>query len=426
MAPRAEPTPPPTSDVSKIDHISTADSTIGLRQRQKLTTGADDAVDAVAAAAKDPALPGAEPVHQDEQQEEEFDYGAPPPFSMSDVRNAVPKHCWVKDPVRSLAYCAVDWAIVGSLAWLAYAADSWAIWPLYWFFQGLAFSAIFVIGHDCNHGSFSDYKWLNDIVGHICHTFLLTPYHGWRISHHTHHSNHGHCENDETWTPVTKDVLENMSWKKYLRYNMPIAYFGFPLYLWIRTPGKTGNHFDPRSPLFEPKDAVEVVTSAVLWFLTLGVYLYLTVTQPYLMINLYWAPYLQHILWLAASTYLHHHGYKKKLPWYRGEEWTYLRGALTTLDRDYGILEIFSHCIGIHVVHHLFPAIPHYHLKEATEAVKPVLGKYYREPDPSQHIFPVHLFPIMGESMREDHYVDSTGNVVYYKKDETLKFFWVW
>ncbi len=37
------------------------------------------------------------------------------------------------------------------------------------------------------------------------------------------------------------------------------------------------------------------------------------------------------------------------------------------------------HDIGTHVVHHLFPQIPHYNLCEATEAVKPLMGPYYRE-----------------------------------------------
>lgn len=62
----------------------------------------------------------------------------------------------------------------------------------------------------------------------------------------------------------------------------------------------------------------------------------------------------------------------------RGEQWSYLRGGLTTIDRDYGIFNKIHHDIGTHVVHHLFPQIPHYHLEEATEAVKPVMGPYYR------------------------------------------------
>jgi fatty acid desaturase len=44
------------------------------------------------------------------------------------------------------------------------------------------------------------------------------------------------------------------------------------------------------------------------------------------------------------------------------QEWSYLRGGLSTLDRDYGIFNNIHHDIGTHVVHHLFPQIPHYKL----------------------------------------------------------------
>ncbi len=60
------------------------------------------------------------------------------------------------------------------------------------------------------------------------------------------------------------------------------------------------------------------------------------------------------------------------------QEWSYLRGGLSTIDRDYGIFNKIHHDIGTHVVHHLLPQIPHYNLPAATEAVKPVMGPYYR------------------------------------------------
>lgn len=44
-----------------------------------------------------------------------------------------------------------------------------------------------------------------------------------------------------------------------------------------------------------------------------------------------------------------------------------MRGGLSTIDRDYGIFNKIHHDIGTHVVHHLFPQIPHYNLCEATE-----------------------------------------------------------
>lgn len=55
------------------------------------------------------------------------------------------------------------------------------------------------------------------------------------------------------------------------------------------------------------------------------------------------------------------------------------KGSLWTIDRSFGpLINHLHHNIETHVVHHMFfTAIPHYHLVEATEAVKPLLGKHY-------------------------------------------------
>jgi omega-3 fatty acid desaturase (delta-15 desaturase) len=44
----------------------------------------------------------------------------------------------------------------------------------------------------------------NDAMGHLLHSFILVPYHGWRLSHKKHHGNHGHIDNDESWHPLTQ------------------------------------------------------------------------------------------------------------------------------------------------------------------------------------------------------------------------------
>lgn len=103
----------------------------------------------------------------------------------------------------------------------------------------------------------------------------------------------------------------------------------------------------------------------------------------------------------------------------RGEEWSYLRGGLTTLDRDYGIFNKVHHDIGTHVVHHLFPAIPHYHLEKATEACKPVMGDYYRKVEPSPGPLPTHLIEPLIRSFKEDRFVADTGDIVYYQDDSS-------
>ena len=58
--------------------------------------------------------------------------------------------------------------------------------------------------------------------------------------------------------------------------------------------------------------------------------------------------------------------------------------------------------------------MPHYHLCEATEAVKPVMGPYYREPKKSGPI-PFHLWETFSAAQARDHYVPDTGDVVFYQ-----------
>ncbi|KVH90867.1 Fatty acid desaturase, type 1 [Cynara cardunculus var. scolymus] len=80
---------------------------------------------------------------------------------------------------------------------------------------------------------------------------------------------------------------------------------------------------------------------------------------------------------LVTITYLQHT--HPSLPHYDDSEWDWLRGALATVDRDYGVLNrVFHNITDTHVVHHLFSTMPHYHAMEATKEVKPLLGEYYQ------------------------------------------------
>ncbi|KAM1286763.1 hypothetical protein ACFX15_000680 [Malus domestica] len=355
----------------------------------------------------------------------DFDPSAPPPFKIADIRDAIPKHCWVKNPWRSLSYVVRDFLVGFVLSAIAKYSDSWYVWPIYWVAQGTMFWAVFVIGHDCGHGSFSDSRLLNSFVGHISHSSILVPYHGWRISHRTHHQNHGNVEKDESWVPMTESLYKSLdNSTKTLRFTIPFPFLAYPVYLFCRSPGKEGSHFHPSSGLFSPNERLDVITSTASVVLVAALFLYFSILQgPIQMLKLYFVPYWVFVMWLDIVTYLHHHGYETKLPWYRGKEWSYLRGGLTTVDRDYGMFNKIHHDIGTHVIHHLFPQIPHYHLEEATKAAKPILGKYYREPKNSGPI-PFHLLKILATSLIEDNYVSDDGGIVFYQTDpQRLKYF---
>nr|AAC98967.2 omega-3 fatty acid desaturase [Vernicia fordii] len=369
-----------------------------------------------------PILNGVNGFHaKEEEEEEDFDLSNPPPFNIGQIRAAIPKHCWVKNPWRSLTYVFRDVVVVFALAAAAFYFNSWLFWPLYWFAQGTMFWAIFVLGHDCGHGSFSNNSSLNNVVGHLLHSSILVPYHGWRISHRTHHQNHGNVEKDESWVPLPEKIYKEMDLStRILRYSVPLPMFALPFYLWWRSPGKEGSHFNPNSDFFAPHERKAVLTSNFCFSIMALLLLYSCfVFGPVQVLKFYGIPYLVFVMWLDFVTYMHHHGHEEKLPWYRGKEWSYLRGGLTTVDRDYGWINNIHHDIGTHVIHHLFPQIPHYHLIEATKAAKPVLGKYYREPKKSGP-FPFHLFSNLVRSMSEDHYVSDIGDIVFYQTDPDI------
>lgn len=54
-----------------------------------------------------------------------------------------------------------------------------------------------------------------------------------------------------------------------------------------------------------------------------------------------------------------------------------------------------------------------------TSAAKKVMGMYYREPIKSGPV-PYHLLQNLVRSVKEDHFVSDSGDIVYYQKDAQL------
>ncbi len=335
------------------------------------------------------------------------------PFTIQDVRQAIPAHCFTPSATRSISYFLRDVAIVAGLYALAAQLDSWLFYPLFWLAQGTMFWALFVIGHDCGHGSFSKSKWLNNLIGHISHSFILVPFHGWRISHRTHHKNTGNLDKDESWYPIKESTYRKMSWwEKMLRFDLALL-FVYPLYLFRRSPDReSGSHFHPDSPLFRASEHKDIITSTVWWLGMVGLLAAGTFTWGFLwLVKFYLLPYVVFVMWLDLVTFLHHTD--NETPWYRGDDWYFLKGAISTVDYDYGFINNIHHDIGTHVLHHIFLTIPHYHLKEATEAIKPVLGEHYRHSK-------VSVWTAFWNGVNNCHFVPDTGSKLYYQSKNTL------
>ncbi len=333
------------------------------------------------------------------------------PFTLKDVRDAIPDICFEPSTARSLSYFFLDLGLIAGLYAIAVAIDSWWFYPIFWFAQGTLFWALFVVGHDCGHGSFSKHKWLNNLVGHLSHSAILVPFHGWRISHRTHHSNTGNIETDESWYPVTEKQYQEMGIpEKLMRFYLPLL--AYPLYLFRRSPGKQGSHFLPGSPLFRPSERNDVITSTIWWSAMVALLGFLTAQFGWLfLLKYYLGGYVVFVVWLDLVTFLHHT--EDDIPWYRGDDWYFLKGALSTIDRDYGIFNSIHHDIGTHVAHHIFSNMPHYRLKIATEAIKPLLGEYYRKSDEP-------IFKSFFKSYWACHFVADSGSKVYYQGPERI------
>jgi acyl-lipid omega-3 desaturase len=328
------------------------------------------------------------------------------PFTLQDLKQAIPAKCFEPSIPRSLAYFFLDLGLISGLYAIAYSLQAWWFYPIFWFLQGTMFWALFVVGHDCGHGSFSKLKWLNNLIGHLSHTPILVPFHGWRISHRTHHANTGSLDNDESWYPVSEHIYDGMQWpERLIRFYLPL--WAYPFYLLKRSPQRQGSHFTPTSDLFKPSEKWDVLTSTACILAFVGFLGWVGYQYGLGFLTVYYiVPYLVFVAWLDLVTFLHHT--EPDIPWYRGKDWYFLKGALSTIDRNYGWFNPIHHNIGTHVAHHIFLSMPHYHLKTATAAIKPILGDLYRESKEP-------IVPSFFRSLKYCQFVPNNGGKVFYR-----------
>ncbi|XP_055802586.1 delta(12)-fatty-acid desaturase FAD2-like [Solanum dulcamara] len=317
-----------------------------------------------------------------------------PPFTVGEIKEAIPPHCFKRSVLHSLSYVFYDLIISFLLYYVATNYFhlltynlSYIAWPLYWIYQGCNLTGLWVIAHECGHHAFSDYQWLDDTVGLVLHSALLVPYFSWKYSHRRHHSNTGSLDRDEVFVPKLKS---SMKWFSTYLNNPPRRILvlvvqltlGWPLYLMLNVSGRPYDrfacHFDPNSPIYTDRERLQIfVSDAGIFAVLYGLYCFVAAKGLVWVACVYGCPLLIVNGFLVLITYLQHT--HPSLPHYDTLEWDWLRGALATVDRDYGILnKVFHNITDTHVAHHLFSTMPHYHAMEATKAIKQILGDYYQ------------------------------------------------
>ena len=181
-------------------------------------------------------------------------------LQLMSIRDALPAHVFEKSLIRSLYYFFFDYSVwLGSLA-LYYSlehSDAWTTlhpalkviaYLLYINVAGFFMWGIFVVGHDCGHGTFSSYEWLNDILGHITHGSIMVPFYPWQLSHRRHHMYHNHVDKDYSFPWYTEERLQRPDEGVYRFLDKsPVIRSSFPIYGWfVYLLGKPdGSHFLP-------------------------------------------------------------------------------------------------------------------------------------------------------------------------------------
>jgi len=194
-----------------------------------------------------------------------------------------------------------------------------------------------------------------------------------------------------------------------------------PLYLISNASGppkyedKRNSHFDTGAALWLDKQRMLIglsnagvlaaICGLVYWAATYGVWH---------MVKFYFVPYLVVNAYLVLITFLQHTD--TYVPHYRGESFNWLQGALCTIDRSFGAFQdhMLHHIADTHVCHHVFSKMPFYNAREATEAMRPVLGQYHLEDK-------TPILNALWNSSARCRFVEDDGEVVWYQGPDAAR-----
>ena len=266
-----------------------------------------------------------------------------------------------------------SYAMLWYLIYLSLSVSWWMTIPLAALAAGLLVR-VFIIFHDCGHGSFFKARLANDFWGFIAGVLTFTPYYHWRWEHSLHHATAGHLDRrgaGDVWTLTVQEYLESSRWKRFayrLARNPVILFMIAPLFLFVfmqRVPSSKASRRERHSVWWMNLAILGMVAGMSAVF---GI-------VPYLLIQLTAMAVAGSAgVWLFYVQHQFEHAY-----WER-EDWDFTAAALkgSSFYKLPRILQWFSGNIGFHHIHHLSPRIPNYNLERCHRSdpmfrgVKPV------------------------------------------------------
>jgi omega-6 fatty acid desaturase (delta-12 desaturase) len=283
-------------------------------------------------------------------------YSSIAPFARPDVRKAT----W--QLAETLVLYAGVWA---AMIWLAHRTHPYLMLALAVPGAGLLVR-IFIIFHDCCHGSFLPSRRANRIVGYITGLLTLTPFDLWQRTHARHHATVGDLDRrgvGDVWTLTLDEYLAASRTRRlfYRVFRNPFVMLGIgPAVLFVlanRVSGRGANRTERLSVHVTNAGLVAVAVAASF---TIGFWTFVAVQGPLLLLAGsagVWLFYVQHQF---EDAY-----------WARHEAWDPFRAALagSSYYKLPKVLQWFSGSIGLHHIHHVQPRVPNYKLQQCQDSV---------------------------------------------------------
>lgn len=266
------------------------------------------------------------------------------------------------DPRRALWQVANTYVPYAALWYLMYRSLEIS----YWITLALALVAagflarIFIVFHDCGHGSFFQSRAKNDLLGFISGVLTFTPYHYWRHTHAVHHATAGNLDRrgvGDIWTMTVEEYRHASLWLRlrYRFYRSPVLLFLLGPVCVFLVEQRVGSF----KAGWRWQQSVQWTNLAILVLaLTLsavmGFRAYLAIQLPIISVAAMvgaWLFYVQHQF---DGVY-----------WERRKDWDYYTMAMkgSSFYKLPKVLQWFSGNIGFHHIHHLSPRIPNYALE---------------------------------------------------------------
>lgn len=225
---------------------------------------------------------------------------------------------------------------------------------------------VFILFHDCCHGSFFTSQRANTIVGYLTGVMTFTAFDDWRHAHNRHHATAGDLDRrgvGDIWTMTIDEYLSAPLAKRfaYRFYRHPFVLLGMGsalLFLVFQRFPTTGAGWRERRSVFYTNVALLFVLAVASW--AIGLRTYLLIQAPIILIagSLgLWLFYIQHQF--------------EDVYWVRHKSWDPLQVALegSSYFKLPKALQWLTGNIGFHHIHHVRPSIPNYNLQQCHNKV---------------------------------------------------------